>query len=68
MSSDDQITIGPSPTGKGFQLRAVQLLPQPREKIFDFFTDAYQLQAITPPGLSFVVTGSGPITITDGTI
>ena len=39
----DSIMIGTSPAGSGIRLEALQWLPHPREGVFDFFSDAFQL-------------------------
>ena len=49
---DSGITIGPAPSGRGFRLEAAQFLPHPRERIFEFFSDAVQLEALTPAQLN----------------
>lgn len=61
------ISFGPA-TGGGFRLECAQLLPQPRERVFDFFSDAFQLEAITPPWLQFAVLTLPPIRIAAGTL
>jgi ligand-binding SRPBCC domain-containing protein len=69
-------TAGPSESGivfsrgeqKGmFVLHAEQWLPCPREKLFDFFSDAFQLETLTPPLLRFEVVTPPPIVIQSGT-
>jgi ligand-binding SRPBCC domain-containing protein len=42
-------------------------LPVPRERIFAFFSDAFQLQAITPPAMRMRVVTPAPIEIRQGT-
>ena len=61
------IRIGTSPTG-GFRLEAAQFLPQPRESVFRFFSDARELEKLTPPWLQFSVLTPSPITIEAGTL
>ncbi len=50
-----------------FQLEMTQLLPAGCAKVFDFFSDASQLDAITPPWLSFSVTEQ-PVEMRVGTL
>lgn len=59
------ISIGTSPRG-GFRLEAVQLLPQAREQVFQFFSDAFQLEKLTPGWLEFSVLTPSPIHIEAG--
>jgi ligand-binding SRPBCC domain-containing protein len=51
-----------------FGLHAEQWLPCPREKLFDFFTDAFKLETLTPPLLRFEVVTPAPIVIRTGTL
>jgi ligand-binding SRPBCC domain-containing protein len=44
-----------------------QLLPRPRDAVFAFFADAFNLEAITPPWLGFRVVTTGPIEMARGT-
>jgi ligand-binding SRPBCC domain-containing protein len=43
-------------------------LPSPREKIFGFFSDAFQLEALTPPWMNFHVMTAAPIQLEAGTL
>lgn len=67
-SSEGSIWFGPSPSGRGYRLEASLFLPCPREKVFEFFSDAYQLQTLTPPWLHFVVLTPAPIDCREGTL
>jgi ligand-binding SRPBCC domain-containing protein len=60
------ITVGRLAGLPTYLLEAVQFLPAPVEPIFEFFSDAYELEAITPPWLQFVVMHDGPLRITLG--
>ncbi len=65
-TSDIQITQPPG--NSGFRLEAVQFLPQPRENVFQLFSDAFQLEKLTPAWLQFSVLTPAPIEIAAGTI
>ena len=62
------ITIGRAPSGRGFRLEAAQFLPHSRARIFEFFSDAVQLEALTPAFLGFRVLTPLPLTIRAGTL
>ena len=53
--------------GAGRRLESRQFLPERREKVFDFFSDAHQLESLTPPWLQFCVLTRRPIRIQEGT-
>jgi ligand-binding SRPBCC domain-containing protein len=67
MTVEPSITIERAPDG-GFRLQAQQWVPQPREQVFALFSDAFQLEALTPPWLKFAVLTPGPIAIAAGTL
>jgi ligand-binding SRPBCC domain-containing protein len=45
-----------------------QLIPREREEVFAFFSDAFNLEAITPPWLGFRVVTPGPVEMSAGTL
>ncbi len=45
----------------GYVLRAECVLPQPVEQVFAFFSDAFELERLTPPWLNFQVLTPRPI-------
>jgi ligand-binding SRPBCC domain-containing protein len=51
-----------------YQLEMTQLLPAGRAKVFDFFSDAFQIAAITPPWLNFSVVTPAPIEMKVGAL
>lgn len=52
---------------RGYRLIAEQSLAADRDELFAFFSDAMNLERITPPWMSFHVVTPGPIEIEQGT-
>ena len=67
-AKQDSVLIQRAPDGRGFRLTASQCLRQPRDQVFAFFSDAFQLQTLTPPWLNFSVLTPAPIHIEKGTL
>lgn len=44
------------------------ILPQPRSRVFPFFSDARNLQAITPPWVQFEILTPGPVEMKVGAL
>lgn len=61
------MTIAIAKTDSGYRLTSELWLDAPREKVFSFFADAFQLEAITPPWLHFSVQTPAPIPMGNGT-
>jgi len=53
---------------KEFKLQTELWLPRPRDKVFAFFADARNLEALTPPWLKFEVLTPAPIVMRLGTL
>jgi len=53
---------------RAFRLLTELLLPAPQAEVFDFFADAFNLEAITPPWLKFHVITPRPIDMHTGTL
>jgi len=51
---------------KTFQLQTELWLPAPLEQVFPFFADAHNLEALTPPWLSFELLTPGPLEMRKG--
>ncbi len=62
------LQIIPNPTGPGFRLEAAAELTCPRADVFDFFSDAFQLETLTPPWMHFHVMTPAPIRLEAGTL
>lgn len=62
------LTIVPGSAGRGSRVLASQVLPRQRQQVFDFFSQARQLQSITPPWLHFEVLTPEPLEIRAGTL
>ena len=52
----------------GYRLTTELLVEEPREQLFEFFADAFQLETITPPWLHFSVESPRPIDMHAGTL
>lgn len=67
--SRKMIEFDRSPRGRGvFRLRTKTVLPAPRDAVFEFFSDATNLEAITPPWLCFRIASPTPIKIETGAL
>jgi ligand-binding SRPBCC domain-containing protein len=67
MVSDDHIMHGRASGEPGtYILRAEMHLPNPRAEVFAFFSDARNLEAITPAGLKFRILSPGPLAMAPG--
>lgn len=62
------IQIRRVPEQSVFRLEARQWLPVPRKRMFEFFSDAYQLETLTPPWLNFSVLTPAPIEMREGAL
>ncbi len=50
------------------RLERTQIVPRPRSEVFAFFSDAANLEALTPPFLKFQIKTSLPIAMGTGTL
>jgi ligand-binding SRPBCC domain-containing protein len=71
MTTSNSIAITPDThpkLGKVWRINATQLLPRPIDEVFPFFTDAYNLERLTPSFLGFKVLTPKPIHMQSGTV
>ena len=68
MNDSGQIQIARDDTTGTHSLTASAMLPASRTALFNFFSDAFRLEQITPPWLRFRVLTPPPITIQSGTL
>ena len=62
MTHDVDLTIERDPERRGgYRLRASVLAPRPVDEVFAFFTDAFNLEKMTPPEMGFRVLTPPPI-------
>lgn len=61
-------TIMRNGSGAGYVLTAEQWLPRPLSEVFEFFSDAHNLQKLTPGNLNFQVISDSPIEMRVGTL
>ncbi len=67
--NDDRIIHEPADGEPGtYILRASMRLPNPRAEVFAFFSDARNLETITPAALKFSILTPGPIPMAPGTL
>ena len=57
-----------NPERKARRLTTSVILPCSREELFEFFSDAFQLERITPPWLNFRILTPAPIDVKAGTL
>ena len=62
------IQFGRSPITHGSRMETAQFLPERRENIFNFFSDAFGLQDLPPPWLDYRVLSAEPIQLRQGTL
>jgi ligand-binding SRPBCC domain-containing protein len=55
-------------TPRGYALTTAITIPRPRDEVFAFFADAFNLERITPPLLRFHVLTPAPIEMRQGAI
>ena len=53
---------------KTFRIEQEQFIPKARTEVFKFFSDAFNLQALTPSFLNFMILTKPPIDIQEGTL
>lgn len=71
MKPANSITITPDTHpkhGNIWRINATQTLPRPIEEVFPFFTDAFNLERLTPSFLGFKVLTPKPIKMQSGTV
>lgn len=55
-------------SGKTYTLERSQMIQLPRKEVFDFFSDAFNLERLTPAFLNFKILTKAPIDIGEGSL
>jgi len=67
-AATDRVSVAPHPHERRlFRLQTELLLPAPQERVFEFFSDARQLETLTPPWIRFKIITPLPIEMQAGT-
>ena len=53
-------------TSNGYRLTAIQEVPLALEEVFPFFSDAHNLEKLTPPWVKFEMLTQPPIVMAEG--
>jgi ligand-binding SRPBCC domain-containing protein len=53
---------------KTYRIEQEQSIPQPRTEVFSFFSDAFNLQKLTPSFLNFKIIDPKPVSVKEGTL
>lgn len=65
---DGQHAVRVDREGRGWVLRSRMVVARPRSEVFAFFSDAFNLEKVTPGLLRFAVLTPAPIEMREGTI
>ncbi len=65
-AKENLVDIQWDPADKAFVLSTAVFLPRTRTELFDFFSDAFQLEKITPNWLNFRILTPAPIAMKNG--